>query len=210
MAQLLAVTGHLGKQGEGLLLLRADSNGVGASLAGIDTLTNTEKLKAALVMFENPFRSSRVAEKLANLKPLVVIDHFMTETAEKAEVILPAATLAESNGTVVSFDNRTVGIDAAASPARGLTNLEILSELAAALGKTGIPASSEAARKELAASLGVNVADIEKARAEKAYWPCKPAAVKALVPLKTDTAASTPDLTTYATMDIFVKEKMAR
>ena len=210
LAQLLAVTGHLGKQGEGLLLLRTDSNGVGAQIAGIDKLTNTEKLKAALVMFENPFRNMHVADKLTNLTPLVVIDHFMTETAEKAEVILPAATLAESTGTLVSFDNRMVGIDAAASPARGLTNMEILSELAAALGKTGISASPEAVRKELAASLGINAADIEKARAEKACWTGKPTAVKALVPLKTDAAASVPDLTTYASMDIYVKEKIAR
>jgi formate dehydrogenase major subunit len=207
LAQLLAVTGHFGN-GEGLLLLRADSNGVGAHLAGIDTLTNPEKLKAALVMFENPFGSECCAP--ANLQPLVVVDHLLTETAQKAEVVLPAATLAESTGTVVSFDNRTAGIDAAASPAAGLTNAEILVKLAAALGKTGLSSSPEDARKELAASLGVNAADIEKARAEKSRWPGKPAAVAALVPLKTDTAAATANLPSCASMDGFVKGKLSR
>ena len=104
MTQLLAVTGHFG-DGEGLLLLRADSNGVGAQLAGIDELTNTENLKAALVMFENPFCPCK--DTPANLQPLVVVDHLLIETAQKAEVVLPAATFAESSGTIVSFDNRT-------------------------------------------------------------------------------------------------------
>jgi len=207
LAQLLAVAGHYGK-GEGLLLLRADSNGVGAYLAGIDKLMNTEKLKAALVILENPFCPCKAAP--ANLQPLVVVDHFLTETAQKAEVVLPAATLAESTGTIVSFDNRTIGFDAAASPAAGLTNAELLVKLAAALGKSGLSSSPEDARRDLAASLGVNVAFIEKARAEKAYWPGKDAEVKALVPLKTGTAASIADLCSHASMDGFVKGKLVR
>jgi predicted molibdopterin-dependent oxidoreductase YjgC len=201
LAQLLAVTGHLGKQGEGLLLLRADSNGVGAHLAGIDALSCTKNLKAALVMFENPFCCESCAPE--NMQPLVVVDHLLTPTAQKAEVVLPAATLAESTGTIVSFDGRTTGIDAATCPVAGLTNADILVKLAAALGKTGLSPSPEAARGELAAVLGVNVADIEKARAEKACWPGKAAAVKALVPLKTDTAASTANLFSYASMDLW-------
>ncbi|MDR2697510.1 MAG: molybdopterin-dependent oxidoreductase [Holophagales bacterium] len=208
LAQLLAVTGHLGKQGEGILLLRTDCNGVGARLTGIDTLTDTEKLRAALVMFENPFRGGRVPDKLANLTSLVVVDHFLTETAEKAEVILPAATMAESTGTVVSFDNRTVGIDAAVRPVCGLSNLEILAELAAALGLTGLSYSPDDARRDLAASLGINAVDIEKARAEKACWPGKAATVRTLIPLKTVTTVPKVDLLSYASMDGFVKEKL--
>jgi len=208
LAQLLAVTGHYGKQGEGLLLLRADSNGAGARIAAIDALTDTEKLKAALVMFENPFGSECAADDVANLTLLVVVDHLLTETAQKAEVVLPAATLAESAGTVVSFDGRTVAVEAAASPAAGLSNMEILVNLAAALGKTGLSSSPEAARKDLAASLGVNVADIEKARAEKAVWPGKAAVVKALVPIKTDAAAPTAGMFSYASMDGFVKKML--
>jgi len=210
LTQLLAVTGHFG-DGEGLLLLRADSNGVGAQLAGIDSLTNTENLKAALVMLENPFCPCKDAP--ANLQPLVVVDHLLTETAQKAEVVLPAATFAESSGTIVSFDNRTGAVDAAASPAAGLTNMDILTKLAAALGKAGLSSSPENARKELAASLGLNAADIEKARAEKACWPGKAAEVKALVPLKLDTAASKADLCSHASMDRlvgFVKGKLTR
>jgi hypothetical protein len=113
--------------------------------------------------------------------------------------------MAESTGTVVSFDNRTIGVDAATCPASGLSNAEILVKLAAALGKTDLSACPETARKELAASLGISVADIEKARAEKAPWPGNPAAVKALVALKTNTAASTAASSSYASMDAFAK-----
>ena len=132
--------------------------------------------------------------------PIRGADHLQTETAQKAEVVLPAATLAESTGTVVSFDGRTVGIAAASNPAAGLTNAEILTKLTAALGKTGLSSLPEDVCRELASSLGVNFADIEKARAAKARWPVA-ATVKALVPLKTDTAASMADLSSYASMD---------
>jgi predicted molibdopterin-dependent oxidoreductase YjgC len=156
-------------------------------------------------MFENPLGDRNAADGFKNMKPIVVLDHFLTETAQKAEVVLPAATLAESTGTVISFDGRTVGVEAATNPVAGLINAEILVKLAAALGKNGITSSPEAARKELAASLGLSTADIEKARAEKTVWPGKPAAIKALVPLKTDTAAPTADLFAYASMEFLVK-----
>jgi len=83
-------------------------------------------------------------------------------------------------------------------------------------GKTACPAGvdiqgyacPETARKELAASLGISLADIEKARAEKAPWPGNPAAVKALFALKTDTAASATTPVSYASMDTFIKGKL--
>jgi len=46
-------------------------------------LVNTENLKAAMVMFENPF--CPCMDTPANLQPLVVVDHLLTETAQKAE-----------------------------------------------------------------------------------------------------------------------------
>jgi formate dehydrogenase major subunit len=80
-------------------------------------LTNVEISHAAgesvhglYVMGENPVMSepdaNRVAERLQELEFMVVQDIFMTETAEFADVVLPATSWAERGGTVTNTDRR--------------------------------------------------------------------------------------------------------
>ncbi|SDC28005.1 formate dehydrogenase subunit alpha [Natrinema hispanicum] len=80
-------------------------------------LTNVEisyeagdSVKGLYVMGENPVMSepdaNSVADRLADLEFMVVQDIFMTETAEFADVILPATTWAERGGTVTNTDRR--------------------------------------------------------------------------------------------------------
>jgi len=80
-------------------------------------LTNVEisyeagdSIKGLYVMGENPVMSepdaNSVAERLADLEFMIVQDIFMTETAEFADVILPATTWAERGGTVTNTDRR--------------------------------------------------------------------------------------------------------
>jgi formate dehydrogenase alpha subunit len=61
------------------------------------------KLKAMFIMGENPVMSdphmSHTISALKNLDLLVVQDIFLTETAELADVVLPAACFAEKDGT---------------------------------------------------------------------------------------------------------------
>ncbi|QHS15789.1 formate dehydrogenase subunit alpha [haloarchaeon 3A1-DGR] len=80
-------------------------------------LTNVEisheagdSIKGLYIMGENPIMSepdsNRVAERIDQLEFTVVQDIFMTETAEYADVILPATTWAERGGTVTNTDRR--------------------------------------------------------------------------------------------------------
>jgi len=80
-------------------------------------LTNVEisheagdSIRGLYVMGENPVMSepdgNRVEERLASLDFMVVQDIFMTETAELADVVLPATTWAERGGTVTNTDRR--------------------------------------------------------------------------------------------------------
>ncbi|WP_254763755.1 formate dehydrogenase subunit alpha [Natrinema marinum] len=80
-------------------------------------LTNVEisyeagdSIKGLYVMGENPVMSepdaNSVAERLAELEFVVVQDIFPTETAEFADVLLPATTWAERGGTVTNTDRR--------------------------------------------------------------------------------------------------------
>lgn len=67
-------------------------------------------LKAMYVMGENPAfnfpDSGLVRDALGRLEFLVVQDIFMTETAEMADVVLPATSWAEKEGTYVNLERR--------------------------------------------------------------------------------------------------------
>jgi formate dehydrogenase alpha subunit len=70
----------------------------------------TGKIRAMLVMGENPMMSepnlSHAQHAIEQLDLLVCIDIFMNETSEHADVILPAASFAEKNGTFTNSDRR--------------------------------------------------------------------------------------------------------
>lgn len=98
-----------------------------------------EKIKALYLMGFNPARSlperNRVKKFLESLDFLVVQDIFMTETAEYADVVLPAAAWAEKEGSVVSLDRlvkwRFKAVD---PPGEAKPDYEILSLLAKKAG----------------------------------------------------------------------------
>ena len=79
-------------------------------------------IKGMYIAGENPAMSdpdtTHVREALARLEFLVSQDIFLTETANFADVILPAAAFAEKDGTVTNT-NRQVQIAQAAVPAPG-------------------------------------------------------------------------------------------
>jgi len=90
----------------------------GVSLSPEPGLTLTEmidaayqkKIKAVYLMGENPSLSEpdigHAREALARLDFLVVQDIFLTETAELADVVLPAASFAEKDGTFTNTERR--------------------------------------------------------------------------------------------------------
>ncbi|MDO9043764.1 MAG: formate dehydrogenase subunit alpha [Methanobacteriaceae archaeon] len=68
------------------------------------------KIKAVYIMGENPLLSEpdiqNVKKALENLEFLVVQDIFLTETAQLADVVLPAASFAEKEGTFTNTERR--------------------------------------------------------------------------------------------------------
>ena len=93
------------------------------------------QIRGMLMMGENPFLSdpnmNKVRKALQNLDFLVVQDIFLTETAEFADVILPASTCAEKTGTYVNT-NRMVqlGRQAVTPPGDARIDGDILIDLA--------------------------------------------------------------------------------
>jgi formate dehydrogenase (coenzyme F420) alpha subunit len=76
-----------------------------------------------------------VEKGLKNLEFLVVQDIFMTETAELADVVLPAACYAEKDGTQTSTERRVqMWRKAQEPPGEAKADWQIISELAAKMG----------------------------------------------------------------------------
>ena len=209
LAQLLLLTGHLGKPGEGLLLLRSDSNSEGARLVGIANRLDLGTIRGALVILENPFGDFHAVREMRKASPLVVVDHVLTETARLAEVVLPAATLAESEGTLLSFDRKIRKLDRASRPVSGLGTGAVLARLAKALGHPVFSEDPTRIRAEIAKRLGIPAADIERARNEGAAWPGKGTEAAHLRPLRLDSGAPVANLFPYATLDAYLDRKLS-
>jgi formate dehydrogenase alpha subunit len=88
----------------------------------LEMLASAEEghLKGLLIVGENPVMSfpdrSRVKKALESLDFLAVMDIFPTETTELADVVLPAASFAEKDGTFTSTERRIQRIRQAADP----------------------------------------------------------------------------------------------
>ena len=70
----------------------------------------TGRVRGMFMMGENPFLSdpntNKVRKALASLEFLAVQDIFLTETAEFADVVLPASSFFEKEGTYTNTDRR--------------------------------------------------------------------------------------------------------
>ncbi len=98
------------------------------------------EMRAVYVVGENPARSeadqTRAVRLLSGLEHLVVQDIFLTQTAELAHVVLPAAAgWAESEGTVTNSERRVQRVRRALEPPAGARDdVDIISEIARRLG----------------------------------------------------------------------------
>ncbi|MFD0856491.1 molybdopterin oxidoreductase family protein, partial [Actinomadura adrarensis] len=110
-------------------------------------LTVTEVIKSILddgvrgmyMLGENPFLSdpniNKVRKALSKLDFLVVQDIFLTETAEFADVILPASSYLEKDGTYTNTDRRVQrGRKVFDPPGDARVDWEIVQEIARRLG----------------------------------------------------------------------------
>lgn len=97
------------------------------------------KIKALYIMGENPVitdpNQNHTIEALEKVEFLVVQDIFETETAYYADVILPAASLFETNGSVVNSDRRVLRLrKAIESPDEAMDDWKITIEIAKRMG----------------------------------------------------------------------------
>jgi predicted molibdopterin-dependent oxidoreductase YjgC len=129
-------------------------------------------------MGENPILSdpnqTHVVKALHAVDFLVVQDIFLNETAQYADVVLPAISFAEKAGTFTNTERRVHLVRKAIEPkANALPDWEILTRLANAMG-AGWSYSNAAEIFDELASLTPQYAGISHSRLEDGglQWPC--------------------------------------
>jgi formate dehydrogenase alpha subunit len=135
-------------------------------------------VKALYVMGENPMITDpdvqHVGEALDKLDLLVVQDIFLTETAQKAHVVLPACSFAEKDGTFVNTERRVQRVRRAVAP-RGESRPDwvILQDLAGRMGvKMDYAGPSEVFDEIASVTPSYGGIDYARIEAEGLQWPC--------------------------------------
>jgi assimilatory nitrate reductase catalytic subunit len=140
--------------------------------------------RALLAFGSNPVvsapRSAAIEERVNALDLLVVADFVMSETAARADVVLPTTQWAEESGTMTNLEGRVVRRrQAAPVPAGVRSDLRVLAGLAGRLNAPGTwPAEPAEVFDELRRASAGGIADYSGITYERVedeggvFWPC--------------------------------------
>ena len=111
----------------------------GLSLPEMAKATKARRIKALFLMESNPLAESIYADQLKKtlkgLDFLVVQDRFLTETAQHADIVLPAADWAEKTGTYTNAERRVQWQSKIINPQQDIIpGWQVISRIAKTLG----------------------------------------------------------------------------
>ncbi len=141
-------------------------------------------IRGLLVMASNVVISApdtgRLISGLDRLDLLVVADMFVSETASRADVVLPIAQWAEEDGTLTNLEGRVILRRRVKDAPPGVrTDLEVLHDLAARLGSPArfdtAPEQAFGELRRASAGGAADYAGISYARVDAeqgVFWPC--------------------------------------
>ena len=138
-ADLLVETGHVGKVNNGLIGVWPRANDQGAWELGFKPAPNLTKAfegKTVYIAAADPAGDDpKLAEALKGAKSIIVQELFLTDTAKLADVVLPAQTYTERDGSFTSAERRVQRFYPAVPP-RGETGADfaITSAIALVMG----------------------------------------------------------------------------
>jgi formate dehydrogenase alpha subunit len=171
------------------------------SSKGMPYMSMMEKCKTLYIIGANPMVSApntqKVKEMLEKKDLLIVQDIYLTETAELADIILPAATWSEKDGTITQVDRRVQRINRAVyPPGESKADWQIICELASEMGYSeefnyhSSEEIFEEIRRNVPQYRGITYKRLEKAGGIQ--WPC---------PTETHTGTDTMFVDKFATPD---------
>lgn len=153
------------------------SGEVGLMIPEMFDAANAGEIKAMYILGENPVLSdpnaNHIKSGLEKLEFLVVHELFLTETAQYADVVLPAASFAETDGTFTNTERRVQRVRKAIEPIPGRTNWQTIMEMSTRMGYPMHYNSAEEIFNEMA-SLTPSYQGMSYARIDKngLQWPC--------------------------------------
>ncbi|MCB1874682.1 MAG: formate dehydrogenase subunit alpha [Chromatiales bacterium] len=138
------------------------------------------QIRGMYIMGENPAMSdpnlAHAREALSKLEHLVVQDIFLTETAQFADVVLPASAFPEKSGTFTNTDRRVqLGRKAIDPPGQARPDLDIVIAMAGGMGLDWQYDGPRAVFKEMRLAMP-SIAGITWDRLEKEHavtYPCR-------------------------------------
>ncbi|QEK11397.1 molybdopterin-dependent oxidoreductase [Crassaminicella thermophila] len=172
IANIAVISGHIGKARSGIIQLKPNNNSQGLVDMGINKdprkivqMIKDKKVKGLLIFGEDIPHID-----LSNLKFLMVQDTHLTETARKADVVLPAVSFAESRGTYTNSERRIQRLYQAIPPLCGLENWQVITKLTNALS-TNFEYNSP---DDILNEISVNIPEyfkIDKQKEKSVFWP---------------------------------------
>ncbi len=151
----------------------------GLSLVEMIDAAYRKEIKAVYLVGENPALSDpdvqHVREALARLEFLIVQDIFLSETAEFAHVVLPAASFAEKDGTFTNTERRVQLVRKAIEPiGDSKPDWWIVSQVAQRLGAKGFDCNCSSDITEEMRRLTPSYGGVSCDRLENGglQWPC--------------------------------------
>jgi len=211
-ANLAILSGNAGREGSGLFICGEKANSQGAidlgllpaagalGAQGMLQAAGAGKLGALYIIGEDPLTSypdrNRVETALDKASFVVVQDLFLSPTAQKADVVLPAASFAEKDGTFTNAERRVQRVrPGIPSPGEAKTDFAILALLTARLGGQVSYTGPAAVFAEIAASVpGYAGIDFNEIGAQGSVWGGETLAPKgkAVVPVAGGKAVDAP------------------
>jgi NADH-quinone oxidoreductase subunit G len=157
----------------------------GLTARGMMEAATAGKLKALYVVGANPVKTFGIAqpEKLAGLELLIVHDMFLTEIAQRADIVLPAASSYEKDGTMTNTAGEVQRTSRSIDPQGPRSDYDLIRILSHQLGMLGLGTpiklrTPEAAFDEIrqnVAGYDLPVASLLAGGAEVATASCKSA-----------------------------------
>lgn len=169
LANLAILTGKIGKEGCGILVMGEKNNSQGAADLGIHPSASGRNAKAIIegctsgavkllyIAGENPvvsYPDRAKTEKALDAVPfLIVQDLFLTETAQMADVVLPVKSSAEKCGTFTSAGRNVQRVRKAINAVgQSRSDREIFADLIAAISGSAVSTDPAVLFKVIAAT----------------------------------------------------------
>jgi NADH-quinone oxidoreductase subunit G len=178
-ASFLVATKHSGRANNGLIGVWDQNNTMGAWDMGLvaakdDLVEVIEDADAVYVMAADPFGDQSIGAKKIDSGTFVVVqDLFLTETAKRADVVFPAQSFIERDGTFTSGERRVQRFYPAISAlGESLPDWRIVTSLASELGIEMEGSSTAAVFRKITESVpGFEDLSYQDMANSEAQWP---------------------------------------